>query len=126
MYYNSSFYDDYENTNNDINDADNITWTWSNSNSDRVEVTTGDVMRENSYNQWKNACEWNLSYANRTSTTTVLGNMGNNQSDQFDSSSNLDVGSKCNIHAFSGRNRKKYDRDMHVEVQLQHRPKDEV
>ena len=60
-------------------------------------------MRENSYNQWKNACDWNLSYANRTSTTTVLENMGNNQSDQFDSSSNVDVGSKCNIDAFSGR-----------------------
>ena len=83
-------------------------------------------MRENSYNQWKNACDGNLSYANRTSTSTVLGNRGNNQSGQFDSSSNVDVGSKCNVDAFSGRNGNKYDCDMHVEVRLQHRVEDEA
>ena len=120
VYYNYSFYGDNENMNNDINDADNLTWTWSNPNSDRVDVTTGDVMRANSYNHW------NLSYTNRTYTSTVIGNRGNNQSDQFDSSSNVDVGSKCNVDAFSGRNGNKYDRDMHVEVQLQHRVEDEV
>ena len=94
VYYNYSFYGDNENTNNDINDADNLTWTWSHSYSHRVDVTTGDVIRENSYHQWKNACYWNMSYANWTSTSTVLGIRGTNQSDQFDSSSNLDVGSK--------------------------------
>ena len=47
VYYNYSLYGDNENMNNDINDADNLTWTWSNPNSDRVDVTTGDVMRAN-------------------------------------------------------------------------------
>ena len=75
-------------------------------------------MIEYSYNQSKNGCDWNLSYANRTSTSTVLWNRGNNQSDQFDSSSNVDVGSKCNIDAFSGCNRNTYDRDMLVEIQI--------
>ena len=69
-----------------------------------VDVTTGDVMRENLYNQWKNACDWNLSCTNRTSTLTVLGNRGNNQSYLLDLSSNVDVGSKCNVDAISGRN----------------------
>ena len=70
--------------------------------------------------------DWNLSYAKRTSTSTVLINRGNNLSDKFDSSSNVDVSSKCNINAFSGRNKNKYHRDMHVEVQLQHRVENEV
>ena len=74
----------------------------------------------------ENACDWNLSYANRTSTSTVLGIRGNNQSDQFDSSSNVDDGSKCKIDAFSRRNGKKYYGDMHVEVQLYLRVEDEV
>ena len=36
-----------------------------------------------------------------TPTSTVLGNKRNNQSDQFDLSSNVYVGSKCYIDAFS-------------------------
>ena len=91
-----------------------------------VDDTTGDVIWEYSYNQFENTCDWNLIYDNRTSTSTVLGNRGNNQSDLFDLSSNVDVGSKCNVDAISGRNWNTYDRDMHVEVQLQHRVKDEV
>ena len=38
----------------------------------------------------------------------------------------MDVTSKCNIDAFSESNGKKYDREMHVEVQLQHRLEDQV
>ena len=40
--------------------------------------------------------------------------------------SNVDVGSKCIVDTISGRNRITYDRDMHVEVQLQHRVEDEI
>ena len=126
VYYNYSFYGDNKNTNNDINDADNLTWTWSHSYSHRVDVTTGDVMRENSYNQWENSCNCNLTYADRTSTSIVLGIRGNKQSDQFDSLLNVDVGSKCTIDLFSGRNGNRYNRDMHFEVQLHHRVEDEV
>ena len=157
VYYNYKFYGDNENTNNDINDADNLTWTWSHSYSHRVDVTTGDVMRQNSYNQWKNAWDWNLSHANKTSTSTVLGNRVNNQINEFDLSSYVDVGSKFffqsrNLKSYSklaslclsnvlviteprtqlpevsvilmhlvDSMEKKYDHDMHVEVQLQQR-----
>ena len=38
----------------------------------------------------------------------------------------MDVGSKCNVDAISRRNVNTNDRDMHVEVQLQHRVEDEV
>ena len=81
-----------------------------------VDDTTGDVIWENSYNKLKKACDWNLSYAIRTSTSTVLGYRGNNKSDLFDLSSNVDVGSKCNVDAISGRNENTYYRDMHLEV----------
>ena len=61
-----------------------------------------------------------------TSTSTVLGNRGNNQSDLINLSSNEDIGSKCKVDAISGRNQNTYDRDMHVEVKIQHRVEDEV
>ena len=83
-----------------------------------VDDTTGDVIREVSYNQWIKACDYNLSYANRTSASTVLRNRGKNQSDLFDSSSNVDVGVKCNVDAICGRNRNTNDSDMHVQVQV--------
>ena len=38
----------------------------------------------------------------------------------------MDVVTKCNVDDTSGRNKNKYDRDMHVIVQLQHRVEDEV
>ena len=38
----------------------------------------------------------------------------------------MNVGSKCNVDAFSGGNGNKYDCHMHVEVQLQLRVEDEV
>ena len=41
-------------------------------------------------------------------------------------STNVDVGSKCNVDTISGRNANTYDRDKHVVVQLQQRAEDEV
>ena len=73
-----------------------------------VYDTTGDVIREISSNQLKKACDWNLSYANRTFKLTVLGNRGNNQSDCFELSSNVDVSSKFNVDATLGRNENTY------------------
>ena len=41
-------------------------------------------------------------------------------------SSNVDVCSNFNVDAISGRNGNTYDRDLHVEVQLQHSVEDKV